>query len=909
MTSLFASSDAKGKPPGERERGGCRFALVAVERGIERVPVKRQGRPGLEAPSSEGNTASPKSTTSPSAEPTPPAEVDGTLAYRAEDPALALGDRVRVPLGRANKPAEGIVIRLGGAELLDGLDPNRVKGIISRTGVAIAPDLLDLAAWMAKYYVCPLGMVLASMMPAAVKRGAGVRKVEVVSPVSPEQARSVLEGPSSPKLSPALRRAWDAIAARPVSDFPQTPRALETAMREAHEEDATKPKVTRAAIARLVAAGLLIATTQTVLPGSPADAPSLESDAGRSVPQPTSEQQAVIDGIIGTLGRFAVHLIQGVTGSGKTEVYLRAIAECLRRGQRAIVLVPEIALTPQTSGRFIERFARGGAGSSGTVAVLHSGLTANQRHAQWAACAAGHVRVVVGARSAVFAPLAELGLIVVDEEHDGSYKQDQLPRYHARDVAIKRASLNGGCPVVLGSATPSLESYANARGVASRTDGSDSPGTQGGSVAAGASNTGGTRVPPKTGASPAKFTLWTLARRVGGAALPRVEIVDMVEERRARTAGGGWRDHHLHLLGPKLEAALDRTLAEGGQAILLLNKRGYANHICCPDPRCGWVMHCDQCDVTMVFHLAQRFDGSAGVQRSSSPRGVGQRRPGYVRCHHCQAEQMLPKSCPQCDRNINTFGQGTQRVEEELERKFALTRNLRTGDTMLRVDADTMRSAADYFDALDRFARGDVRVLLGTQMIAKGLDFPNVRLVGVVNADTALALPDFRASERTFQLVSQVAGRAGRGKEPGLVIVQTLSPRAPAIVRASRHDFEGFAREELALRARVGLPPAGRMARVVCRHEDHTKALAAALAVHAALAEAIAALGTSAGHTRLRPPVPCAISRIAGQHRFAIELLAQTRGVIQAVLARVRGEGLLKSDARTAVDVDPLALL
>ncbi len=898
MSNLFFTTP---EPP---DLSRARFAQVAIERGIEQA-----GRGRGRAPRRAGAE-----------------EIDGALTYRADDPAIAPGDRVRAPLGRGDQLVEGIVIRVGGAELLGDLPADKVKAIAGRTGAGLSPGLLELGRWISQYYICPLGMTLATMMPAAVKRGTGARQVAYVDLAAGGEGSPADQGrqgePDGPKLSPAVRKAWELVGTLDRSAFPLTHKELAGVLAEAGG------KVSLPTLKKLVALGRLTETLREEihargdgdLSGLGSADPS-DAAAGRDStpgarppplpPTPTGEQQRVIDGLIAALGRFSAHLIRGVTGSGKTEVYLRAIEACVRRGASAIVLVPEIALTPQTSGRFIERFARvlpsaanvanpslpiPGFGRTGAVAVLHSGLTAAQRHAQWAACASGRVQVVVGARSAVFAPLPRIGLIVVDEEHDSSYKQDQLPRYHARDVAVKRAQLLG-CPVVLGSATPSLESFANALPVE---PGGGGEGGRGGDAAAAASGI--------AGSSASKYTLWTLPSRVSGA-LPRVEIVDLLGERRARAAQDGWRDRHLHLLGPTLERALERTLQAGGQAMLLLNKRGYANYICCPDPKCGWVMHCGSCDVTMVLHLHERLEAGGGGGGGGI--GAGRAGGGYVRCHHCDSEQLLPAKCPVCARKVNTFGLGTQRVEEELERKFGVTLGLRGGEggAMQRVDSDTMGDARDYFAVLDRFARGEVRVLLGTQMIAKGLDFPNVRLVGVINADTSLNLPDFRAAERTFQLVSQVAGRAGRGREPGLVIVQTASPQEASITLAARHDYEAFARAELATRARAGLPPAGRMARIVCRDEDHAKAAAHAAEVHAALRAAIDALGERAGRVRLRPPAPCPIARIADHHRIGIELMAQTRGVIQAVLGDVRSRGLLKSDARTAVDVDPVALL
>ncbi len=839
---------------------GGRFVKVALERGIERA-----GRGGPGKPGGAGFPARPGRAQLDAGFPARPGpSIDGTLTYAAGDLPLTVGDRVRVPLGRGDKPADGVVVRVGGAELLDGLSAAKVKAVLgpakgtrAGSGAALPASLLPLAEWLAQYYVCPLGMVLGAMVPAAVKRETGARRVEYVEPAR-ENAGAI------DALPPRLRKVWGLIEAAGVA-WPVTAKELAASVRG----------VSRPAVRKLVDASVLVAGERKEvrargLDGEPAadEEPSADvsSTAGaikRAAPLALTDDQARAETAIAAgLERFGVHVLLGVTGSGKTEVYLRVLERVLAAGASGIVLVPEIALTPQTAGRFTGRFG------AGRVAVLHSGLTAAQRHAQWRAVARGDVRVVVGARSAVFAPLpGRLGLIVVDEEHDSSYKQDQLPRYHARDVAIKRAQL-AGCPVILGSATPALETYANAVS--------------------------------------GKFALHRLMTRATGAAMPKVEIVDLTDEQRERASGAMGLDRYVHLLGPRLERALDAALTEGHQAILLLNRRGYANYISCPDQRCGWVMPCTDCDATMVYHKALL----------GRPAGHG---PGVVRCHHCLAEQLLPALCPVCGKKVNTFGEGTQRLEEELERKFAVPHGLVTGRTLLRLDSDTMRTGRDYFAALDAFARGTVRVLVGTQMIAKGLDFPGVRLVGVVNADTALSLPDFRSSERTYQLVSQVAGRAGRGGGSGgdsgsppvvgRVIVQTRSPHAAAIRLAAQHDFETFAREELATRRRAGLPPATRMARIVCRDEDATKAMKAASEVAAALRAAAEEAGLPANALTLRGPMPCPFARIARHHRVEIQLTAASRGVIQSLLQAVRGKGLLKSDAHTAVDVDPVALL
>jgi primosomal protein N' (replication factor Y) len=768
VQSLFASEDVVG------------FARVAVERSVDRYP-------------------------------------DGlTYAIPSALKGLGAGESVVVPLGRGDTPTNGYVIEITGADEADpSLDPSRIKPIERRdTGPPrLTSGMLALARWISGYYCCPIGMTLASMIPAAVKRNIGSVSRLHVAPAP--------EAPTDQKLPPKQAQVMETIAALPPGELPIDARAL---------ADAADLR-TVSPIKRLVESGRLVASRKTTI-----EATWRRQALDDAVPDAlTRDQRKVIDDVTGTLGDgFSCHLLFGVTGAGKTEVYIRLIERVVAAGQVALLLVPEIALTPQTGGRLIGRFP------DHRVAVLHSGLTAAQRHQQWAIVASGDADIILGARSAVFAPVPDgrLGLIIVDEEHDGSYKQDQAPRYHGRDVAVRRGQL-AGCPVLLGSATPSLESWHNAtsRGI---------------------------------------YALHSLPKRAPGLRVPTVEIVDFVEERRRRN------DRRVHLLGPRLERAVGETLGGGGQVLLLLNRRGYANYIACPDQVCGWVMTCDHCDVTMVCHQA------------------GGRRPAYVRCHHCLCEQRLRSNCPECGRAINVFGLGTQRVEEELHRKFPA---LVDGDTMQRVDSDTMRRATDFHETLDRFARGELRLLLGTQMIAKGLDFPGVRLVGVINADTAINLPDFRAGERTFGLVSQVAGRCGRGVDPGRVIVQTFQPEAPPIRLAADHDFVGFATQELADRESYGLPPATRLARLVVRDADHPRCTERAQA----LASALGALAGDA--VRVRGPAPCPIARISGRHRWQVELLADGPGPLQRVLAAARDRAIIVPGADLAVDVDPLGLL
>lgn len=773
--------------PGPRTGHAPRFARVAVERGLDN---------------------------------------DG-LTYREGADPLQPGDHVDVPLGRGNTPTGGLVIETGGPELLGDFDPVKVKCVLRRTGSVLHPSIIGLARWLSAYYVTPLGMVAAAMVPAAVKQAVGARTREMLRPAD--------DPPEPDRLPPATKKAWAAIRAMEPASFPIDPARL----------------VQRAGVAnagpinRLVTLGLLerVQIDHVRVFGNTAS--SMLINAEPTPPIPNAAQQRAIDGIISSTREspFGVHLLRGVTGSGKTEVYVRLIEHALARGRGAIVLVPEIALTPQTAGRFVARLADAG------VEILHSGLSASARNNAWSRLAAGHSRVAVGARSAVFAPIPDLGLIVVDEEHDASYKQDQLPRYNARDVAIKRAQLSAA-HAVLGSATPSLESWANAT----------------------TSHSG-----------PPRYRLWELPERVAGA-MPAVRIVGPREGRRKDEPPppeDGWIG-----IGPLLADAVRDTLDAAGQIILLLNRRGFASYVACASSRCDWSLGCDACDARMVVHRAGLRPGQ------HAPRG-------YLRCHHCLAESSIPSRCPTCRGRLILFGLGIQRVERELTDRF----NLEPQRDFARLDSDSVRRAAEYFDVLERFARNDLKLLLGTQMVAKGLDFPNVHLVGVINADTSLTMPDFRAAERTFQLVSQVAGRAGRGEKPGLVIVQTMHPREPAIISAASHDYPSFAQAELALRRENGLPPITRMGRIVCRDR-----IAETAERHA---DKIArALRKAAGQgVRIEGPMPCVLTRVADHFRFEVSVTAPDASTLTTLFGVLRHAGVLMSDSRTSVDVDPVALL
>ncbi|MSR69562.1 MAG: primosomal protein N' [Phycisphaerales bacterium] len=759
------------------------YVRVAVERGIDRYP-------------------------------------DG-LTYRAPAQlgAVSLGDHVTVPLGRGDSPVRGVVVGIGGSELLAArVSASRIKAVtcVDRTSDPMPSVVVRLAQWISSYYCAPIGVTIAAITPSAVRKGVGrVQKLAV--DLAPAQ-------PAASKLHAKRQAVLDQLARWPAAERPVDIDALRDACALA----------TRAPIMALIKSGHLITTARTSVQAKW----RATSPASGVAPLLTGQQCAVVEAIENTINKgFSQHLLLGVTGSGKTEVYLRLAQQVLAAGRSVLYLVPEISLTPQTGGRIAARLPLH------RMAILHSGLTAAQRHEQWIVAAQSGAKIVIGARSAVFAPIAdgELGLIIVDEEHDQSYKQDQAPRYNGRDVAIRRAQLSE-CPIVMGSATPSMESWFNAtkRGICA---------------------------------------LHQLPQRAPGLRTPRVDIVDFRKETALH------KDRRVHLIGPTLEVALRQCFDRGGQAIVLLNRRGYANWITCPDPACGWTMQCDHCEAGMVVH-----------HMSTDAKLVK-----FTRCHHCQTEQKIPTRCPRCAKNVVIFGLGTQRVEEELDRLFP---QLSAQRKIARVDSDSMSHATDFHETLERFGRGDIALLLGTQMIAKGLDFPNVQVVGVISADTALNLPDFRASERTFQLVAQVSGRCGRSDHAGRAIIQTFQPDAEPILAAARQDFIGFAQGEIEMRQRYGLPPSHRLARIIVRHESQREAHQIADRLRGALVALDAAHGVT-----IRDAAPCAIARIADRWRVHIEILAQTPAQIQKLLATARSRGVLVPGEIVAVDVDPVALL
>jgi primosomal protein N' (replication factor Y) len=734
--------------------------------------------------------------------------VDQVFTYRVPArlaEAVRPGQRVRVPLGKKNEPTIGYCVRVD-AEAPEGLAPVRVKDILETLDDPPLIDgaMLDLTRWLARYYACSWGQALDAVVPAGVKKHAGTRIGTFL--VVPEEVRAQVE---TLKLPPKQAQAL-AILCR--SDEPLTVSDLCRMAR-----CATGPIVALRqhgyihTVKRRLRAVPAVPLAETAADGDGDGAPSGQR------PIPTREQEAVLARLAPALeaDAFATFLIHGVTGSGKTEVYLRAIERVVARGREAIVLVPEISLTPQTIRRFRRRFPR--------VAVLHSHLSDAERHRHWRAIASGEIQVVVGARSAIFAPTRRLGLIVIDEEHESTFKQETTPRYHARDVAVKRAQLER-VPVLLGSATPALETWRNAE--------------QG------------------------RYVRLPMLERVGARPMPEVALIDLRYE---RPALGGLSD--------SLRQAMTEALDDGGQVILLLNRRGFHTFVICP--KCGQVVKCHACDVALTYHKGRRL----------------------LLCHTCDAERPCPPACPSCRAtNLHYGGIGTERLEREVELAFPQ-------QVIKRMDSDTMRTPGSHEQVLAAFRAGEVQILLGTQMIAKGLDFPNVTLVGVVNADTALHLPDFRAAERTFQLVAQVAGRTGRGDRPGRVLVQTYCPDHPAIVHAAQHDYEGFVASELPERQKYGVPPFGRLVRIIARGPDESTVQG----YLKTLAEALSA--ASPPTVRLLGPAPAPVLKIRNLYRFHLQLRCPAAKPLQELLHAVPATVPLPAGVELAIDVDPASLL
>jgi primosomal protein N' (replication factor Y) len=766
-------------------------------------------------------------------------------------PAPERGVRVVVPFG--GRRAIGVVVGSGddakGREL--GQRLKEVSQVLDEAPLA-APPLLDLAAFVADHYLAPPGECYRLVLPPA-----GVRASRAVvrllkpggadDPLLKHLQSGALRVSALEKRfgrDPLARlsrlRREGTVAVEQSLDAPGF-REVQVAVLEGAGEPAPRGKAQAEAVARLRAAGGRARVSNLV-----ADRPSLrgairrleelgvlrlvterEMRAPDGLPlreaaplTPTDDQTRALHELLPavTAGGFSPFLLRGVTGSGKTEVFFRAVEAALARGRGALLLVPEIGLTPM-----LVRAARGRFGT--TVSVLHSELAAGERHDEWWRIREGEARVVVGARSAVFAPVADLGLIVVDEEHDGAYKQDESPRYHGRDVAVMRARLEA-CPVVLGSATPAVESYANA----------------------------------KSG----KYRELLLPKRITAQGLPSVEIVDRREVLRA---GGE------PILSPLLREALAARLARREQSLVLLNRRGYATSLLCRE--CGQEAMCPNCSVSLTLHRTGRL----------------------ARCHYCGHETRTPDACPSCrGAYLRLTGFGTEKVAEAVAAALPAAK-------VERLDRDRASRRGVLQQTLAAFEQGEIDILVGTQMIAKGHDFPRVTLVGVVDADVGLGIPDFRSAERTFQLLTQVAGRAGRGETAGEVILQTHMPDHYALVHACAQDYAAFFERELEFRRTMGYPPAAALVNLIVRSEDEGKGRDAAARLGAALRER-----ARRGY-RVLGPAKAPLARLRQEHRFQILLKGGRKAMREAVRAALVARYGETRWPGVAVDVDPLTVL
>jgi len=782
------------------------------------------------------------------------------------DLTVQVGQAVWVPFG--DKTLQGIILELTDSPAVE--QTRDIAGIIDPHPV-LSPPQISLARWISQHYLSPLFDAVALMLPPGFERRP---LTYIYSPLSPgerdtssltaeqtviietvwrqkEVALAEIEKGLGAKQARRLTtqligQGWLAKSYRlePVKVKPkQVPYLRLTvpakeAVKQAQElrqRRAVKQAALLSALADKAepmpwaearqAAGCAKAAADALVAKGLAEWQQVEvkrrpiphrETAPSSPLKLTAAQESALKAIKGSRDKPAVFLLHGVTGSGKTEVYLQALAETVKRGRRGIVLVPEIALTPQTIDRFASRFP-------GRVAVLHSKLSLGERFDEWQRIRDGECDVVIGPRSAVFAPQPDLGLIVIDEEHEWTYKQaDKSPRYHARDAAIKLAGLTGAT-VVLGSATPDVESYYHAQ--------------------------------------MKDYHLLRLPERVvpkEGAPLPQVEVVDLRDELKAR---------NFSVFSRPLSRAVTEAIANKEQVILFLNRRGGATFVQCRD--CGFVLRCRRCDVALTCHFTE----------------------DTLRCHQCNYRMAVPQSCPQCrGKRIKFLGIGTQKLEQEAARAFPQAR-------LLRWDSDTIRGKHSHREILDKFSAHDADILIGTQMVAKGLDLPLVTVVGVVSADTSLNLPDFRAGERTFQLLSQVVGRAGRGGPKGEVVIQSYSPQHYAVKLAAGHDYAAFYEKEIGYRRQLRNPPFSRLARLVYSHSNESHGQREAGRMKRLLNEEVASKGIE--DITVIGPAPAFARRLRGRFRWQLMLRGAAPSAFLAQIAFPQG---------WTVDIDPVGL-
>ena len=727
--------------------------------------------------------------------------VDRRFTYSIpEDMAVSPGQLVAVPFGP--RVLDGFVVNVTDR---CALAPERVRPVlrVERAEPVILPDLMALADWMHTRYLCNLVDALRLMIPAEM-RGGRVRER------TRRWARLTLASDERDAFMRDNRRAA---------------RQLELVERLARG-DAPTAGLNPAALKALVGKGVVEVYESEVRRRPTA----LSEAAGCADPVLMPEQAEAVARLTGALesggGRFLLH---GVTGSGKTEVYIRVIRRALELGRTAIVLVPEIALTPQMVAWLHGRFGE-------DAAVLHSALSAGERFDEWRRIRSGEARVVIGARSAIFAPIENLGVVVVDEEHESSYQSDHRPRYDAREIAWRRAQ-DHGAVLLLGSATPSVSTFMRAM-----------PGVR-----------------PEN-----RLELIELRHRVNNRPLPSVDVVDM---------RGELERGNPSIFSARLAAELRACLDGGHQAMLFINRRGHSTFVSCR--KCGYVVKCDQCDVSMTYHQSENL----------------------LKCHYCGRVQAPPERCPSCgSAYIKYFGAGTQKVQAEVQRLFPDARTL-------RMDIDTTRGKDAHQQILDAFRRGEANVLVGTQMIAKGLDFPNVTLVGVVAADMSLNLPDYRSVERTFQLITQVAGRAGRADSPGRVVVQTYEPEHYAIRFAAAQDYRAFYNRESESRRTALYPPFTVMARILYASKDVDAARAAAQAAEVELGRYLEQTGQRESALQLRA-VEAPIGMLRGEHRWQLFVKLFFKADVEAVAERMQALADAAPDGvRAELEIDPVNMI
>lgn len=724
--------------------------------------------------------------------------LDTVYHYRVPESLRDLiepGQRVRVPFGRGDTATLGYCVGISN----DSSSHKRLKSIteILDREPLLSQAMLELTHWIADRYLSSWGQVLESVIPAGVKKQAGTREVVFYQVATGVVDLNALKLPQKQHAVLSL--------------LMQSERPLRV------DELARAARCGTSPINALRDKKLIIAERHRTYVGDSEDDEVIEKQEDLKLNQ---EQQAGLEEILKSVraGEHRTILLHGVTGSGKTEVYIQAIREIISYGQQAIVLVPEISLTPQTIRRFRARFE--------SVAVLHSHLSDSERHWHWQRIARGEVQVIVGARSAIFAPAPQLGLIIIDEEHESTFKQHSTPRYHAREVARERARRKK-IPLILGTATPTLESLVRT------IEGHDQ--------------------------------LVTLKDRVEQRPLPPVSVVDVRNDPMIMKR---------HSLGRAMTNTIRRALDDGGQVILFLNLRGFSPVLWCP--RCTGV-RCPDCDVTLTWHKDRE----------------------RLLCHSCDFEMPAPERCPSCGQpGLRFLGAGTQRLEAEVKSKFPAAR-------LVRMDSDSMRKPGSHDAALSAFRRGEIEILLGTQMIAKGLDFPNVTMVGVIDADSLLHQPDLRAAERTFQLIAQVAGRTGRGTRGGRVVVQTMNPDEPVIQFAARHDYDAFARYELKHRQAMKAPPFTSMARVILRALEEDLVAAESKRIVGLIRDYV-----DSGNYPIRVlgPAPAPITRLRKYFRFHFQLTSDEIDTIRDFWRDFVPYLKVAPDVELTIDVDPVDL-